>query len=505
MNGKTILLYNPKADLTRKNQDVPLSLLCASKYLHKEGREIKIISDNLYDDPYEELRKSAKDCFIFGVTALTGHQILDGLRACEIVKSENKNIKIIWGGYHPSIFPKQTLENPFVDIVIKGKGERAFPEVVQKMENNESFEGLLGVHWKENGQIYSNPDRPLEPMEGSPPVPYNLIDVDKCTYPSEFGNRTISYVSSYGCPYQCGFCCEVSVFNRRWVGLDAKAVVDEFESLVKEHNIDAIGFYDSLFFANLKRSKQIFHEMRKRGVKVRLGNLDGRSKQLADADDELWELMRDTGTYSIFCGAESGDDETLEAMTKEISVEDNYRFADKCKKYGIKVVFGSIVGLPISNNSVKELCKKTDDQIEANIEMFDRILSNDARHRAQMFIYCPYPGTSMYEDAIRLGFPEPKSLEEWGKITYFERPVPWVNSKQGSLVPMISSYIFMFLDTDSIKWTKERLQNKFARSVFVMAFKTWAYVVKLRWKYKFFGFPLDYKLFAFAKTFNKWV
>ena len=121
------------------------------------------------------------------------------------------------------------------------------------------------------------------------------------------------------------------------MGLDAKSVVDDFELLEREYKVDAIGFYDSLFFTNMKRCKAIFREMLDRGVQLRLGNLDGRSKQLADADDELWELMKETRTYSIFCGAESGDNETLKAITKEIEVEDNYRFAERCHKYGIKV------------------------------------------------------------------------------------------------------------------------------------------------------------------------
>ena len=137
--------------------------------------------------------------------------------------------------------------------------------------------------------------------------------------------------------------------------------------------------------------------------------------------------------------------------------------------------------------------------------MFDTILSKDKRHRAQIFIYCPYPGTSIYEDSIRLGFKEPKNLVEWGKITYFERPVPWVNKNQGNLVPMISNYIFMFLDSDTIVWTKEKIKNKIFQAIFICFFKTASFIARLRWKYKFFKIPIDYKLFTFAKSINRWI
>ena len=111
----------------------------------------------------------------------------------------------------------------------------------------------------------------------------------------------------------------------------------------------------------------------------------------------------------------------------------------------------------------------------------------------------------MYEDSIRLGFKEPKNLVEWGKITYFERPVPWVNKNQGHLVPMSSNYIFMFLDSDTIVWTKEKIKNKIFQTIFICFFKTASFIARLRWKYKFFKIPIDYKLFTFAKSINRWI
>ena len=111
----------------------------------------------------------------------------------------------------------------------------------------------------------------------------------------------------------------------------------------------------------------------------------------------------------------------------------------------------------------------------------------------------------MYEDSTRLGFNEPKNLVEWGKITYFERPVPWVNKNQGRIVSMMSNYIFMFLDADTIVWTKQKIKNKIFRAIYVGLFETIASIARLRWKYKFFELPVDYKLFLLAKSVNRWI
>ncbi|MFZ3064449.1 MAG: radical SAM protein [Nitrospirota bacterium] len=498
-----ILLYNPRPNPHLRPVDLPLSLLCISRFLDKEGYNIKIVSENLYDDHFDVMREAAKESMILGVSSMTGYQIYDGLRASRIAKEANKDIKVVWGGWHPSLYPQQVLENSYIDIVVKGQGERAFYDVVKRTEKGAPYENILGVHWKDNGTIYSNQDRILEPLNEMPPIPYHLVDTEKCLIETEFGNRTINYVSSYGCPFRCGFCCEQTVNKRRWVGLDAKKVVDDLERLEKVYKVNGVSMYDSNFFVDMKRAKGILSGMLERGLTIRLGNIDGRTKQLADADKEIWELLRATRCYSILTGAESGDQEALEVIKKDIKVEDNIRFAKRCHEYGIKVVFSTLVGLPILGKNYDELAKKTGEQIDATIRMFDNLLSYDSRHRGLMFVYAPYPGTPMYQSAVKLGFKEPKTLEEWSNYSLYDKHIPWVTDNQVFLVSMISSYIFMFLDSDTITWIGERIKSRIKRGLFLTAFKFYTLLARLRWKYKYFGMSIDYSLFQFAKRRNK--
>ena len=155
------------------------------------------------------------------------------------------------------------------------------------------------------------------------------------------------------------------------------------------------------------------------------------------------------------------------------------------------------------NHTHQELTDKTNGQIDATIKMLDKFLSYDNRNRGQMFIYMPYPGTPLYETAIKLGFQEPKQLDGWAQIKLYKKQTPWVTTKQAELVSMISSYIFMFLDSDTIVWAKGRIENPVKKLFFVWAYNLFAGIAKFRWKYKLFGFPLDYQLFLFAKRNNK--
>ena len=61
----------------------------------------------------------------------------------------------------------------------------------------------------------------------------------------------------------------------------------------------------------------------------------------------------------------------------------------------------------------------------------------------------------------------------------------------------------MFMDSDTLIWIKERIKNPVRKKLFVFAFKTLTIVARLRWKYKYFDFPLDYLLFSYAKSQNK--
>ena len=89
----SILLFNPRPDPYYKPIDLPISLICVSRFLEKEGYPINIIAENLYPDPYKEIRESAKDALVLGISAMTGLQIQGGLKASQIAKEANKNIK----------------------------------------------------------------------------------------------------------------------------------------------------------------------------------------------------------------------------------------------------------------------------------------------------------------------------------------------------------------------------------------------------------------------------
>lgn len=499
-NKEKIVLYSPRVEPTLRGISTALPLLSIASIPHNQGYDVKIFSWEPEIDLERTVVKESRDALCVGISVMTGYQITDGLRAAKLIKQRNPKIPIVWGGWHPSLLPRQTLENPFVDIVVKGQGERTFAELAKALSWGKELSGIKGLVYKEDGKIFENEERFPEDINNFPPMPYKLLNIEKYIWNyKDIGNRTIHYVTSYGCPHRCAFCCHMSVTKRKWSGLTAERVLDDVERLVKDYGVNGLALVDSNFFVDKERVRKICQGVVDRGLKVRWAELDGRTKQLADFDDELWRLMEKAGFRTFLVGSESGSQESLDFINKDVLAEDTLRLAEKCRKHNVKVLFSNLAGLPWDHGLTSgERKRKIDKEIKATVEMIDKLYAIDNRHRFSLFTYLPYPGTPFYEKALELGFKPPLTLEGWGNFHFYNKRTPWVTKKQERLMTMLSSYIFWFLGPycETIPSVIASSPLRFLTRILLKSFQTMA---RLRWRYKYFESPLDYWLFWFIK------
>ncbi len=495
--NKKIVLYNPKPNTNLKSRDIPLALLFVSKLLAADGYQVRIFTDL---DSRQAILDQAQDALCLGITSMTGHQIIDGLDLSRNLKKIFPQIPIVWGGWHVSLLPEESLKDRNVDIVVRGQGERTFYQLVKRLEAEKDLDGLPGVSYKKAGRIIHNPDRTFEGLDNFPRTPYGLVQVEKYLFPTEFGKKTINYVSSFGCPYCCGFCGEQTISKRHWYALSAPRVVDEIENLVKTYGINALSINDSNFFVREERIKQICQGMIARGFKVKWGNANGNINTMLKYSEQTWQLLRESGCYSILTGSESGSQEALDLIGKSTRVEDNLAFAEKCKQAGIKVIFSNMVGLPWADKTPRQVRLQVDKEIKHTVEDIRRYLALDSRHRALLFTYTPYPGTPLYQNALRLGFKPPAALKEWGGFTHYAQRSPWVTKKQAGFVTMLSSYIFLFLDADFKNWITESIRNKYKKLLADKLVNVFSFLARFRWRHNFFNLPFDYYVYRLIRT-----
>ena len=201
----------------------PAGLLCLASPLRQSGYEVKIIDAAVVPDYVDAMQREIPDALCFGISLLTGPMIRGAIAAGRRVKERRPDLPVVLGGWHPSLLPEQTLQEPFVDVVVRYQGEITFLEVVRRLERGGSLDGVAGCSFKQDGQIRNNPDRPVARIGDLPPAAYDLADFD--LYEKAGGERKLPYASSVGCPYACNYCTDTVFYNRRFNAYDAQRVV----------------------------------------------------------------------------------------------------------------------------------------------------------------------------------------------------------------------------------------------------------------------------------------
>jgi anaerobic magnesium-protoporphyrin IX monomethyl ester cyclase len=474
MEKNTIILFNPmpvKHPVAIPNKmttslqvplvNVPLSLLALARMVRGEFG-IKIINAVTDADYKSNIIEASNNALCLAVSSMTCYQIRDGIDVCKAVKELYPELPVIWGGYHPSTEPLQTLKNPYIDIVIRGQGELAFKEVVEKLRNNESLDGIKGVSYKDGGKIIENPGQEFQALDSFPPIPYDMIDVEIHVKGYKFAKRCIDYYSSIGCASGCDFCSEPLFCGRRWSGLSSEKVVSELEFLAKTYDIDTFMIRDSDFFINTKRVKEICRLLIEKDLGIRLTSVNGRMEQLSRIDDKVWGLLRKAGIHEIFIGFESGLQEALDAMNKGAKTGQIKTCIDECVKYDIDIRGSFMVGIP--GVDAKEEVKRTFEEIHGIISAYGK--KGKLKHMDILLsFFTPYPHTKLYETSVKNGLKPLNTLEEWGDFDQFDFKAPWFSQEYYDIVRDFRAGMPMNSGCDFKEWCRfyegiiERLES----------------------------------------------
>jgi len=444
-----------------------------------EIRDFRYVSDKDYEAVLGQALEG--DSLCLGISSLTGHQIGDGLRIASLARKLRPDLPIVWGGYHPSLLPEQTAAHPLVDFVIRGQGELTFQELLAYFNGQGSLETIAGLTYKKDGQPVSNPPRPVADLDIFPPVPYSLVETERYITTDEISDRTLSYVTSLGCPHECGFCCELAMFNRRWKGLSAERILDDVENLVQTYNLKGVHFVDANFFVNPRRVKKVCEGFLNRNLKIRWA-ASGTAFQLSRYSSELWELMRESGLYSVFVGVESGSSETLKAINKAAGVPDVLKLNELCRRYRVKLAFSIMVGFPF----------ETLEDVDETMELVQKLDVPSQNYQTHFAFFLPYPGTRLYPQAVKSGFQDPESLEEWTGFDFATFRGSWIDPKlKDRILQFIRFYLPLIYQEPSAP-RRKLLPPYWGRLLLRQ-------VAKLRLSHRFYAFPVEWRLFKLYK------
>ena len=487
---KGVILFNPSAP-GHLEPIIPYALLCISRYICNTY-PVEIIVSSPGVNVKNEVIEKCSNAICLGITCITGPQIAEAVYIAKIVKDRYPGLPIVWGGWHANIMTEQTLQSSVVDIIVRGQGEITFTELIECLVNNGDLSQISGISYKRNGKAVHNSERPFTDINSFSPIPYHLINVDEFIHSGScycqvdgFGERSIDYFSSLGCPNNCQFCATPVAYKRRWYAKSPSLVIKELGFLKQEHGIDSVIMRDDNVFVNKKRVLEICRLLVENNLQINIGYADGTADLLASYTDEELKMIRRAGMSHVFIGVESGDEETLKLMRKRITPEQVVTVAKKCWEHDIAVRFSFMVGTPLKNSEMKPSGIYEDIHNNLNLmRKIDKECPNNSFNFVQGF-YMPYPGSELYEFSKSHGFREPSTLHEWAEINFKKSSFVDVPKKVVSFANLIM-YVLNF------RLNSYRHSFKTFKDLFRYLFR---FIATLRFKYNFYYFPIDFYIF----------
>jgi anaerobic magnesium-protoporphyrin IX monomethyl ester cyclase len=433
MRGKVILFY-PAYD--GPPLSAPLCLLCLAASLRAGDFEVVVVDAAIDPDYKNHVLQETSGALCVGISVLTGPMIRGAIEVATAIKAADPTVPVIFGGWHPSLLPDQTLEEPFVDAVVRGQGELSLLEIAHALAEGKSLEGIRGVSWKSATQRQHNPDRRVEHLDELPTPAFDLVDFD--AYERTCGVRKLAYATSVGCPYACNYCTDMVFYKRRFNALSPGRVIDELTSLVSKYKIEEVALLDSNFPVDLRRALEIAQGIYDSGVRFRW-TFQASTDFLCRMSQDQVQLLADSGVSHMGFGTESTSEPVLKLMNKRHQrVNEMFETAQKSSLAGIRVTFNLIFGYP--------------GETEADRLITFRTMSDIARQFSNVSfspnIFTPYPGIPIWPQLRALGVPEPKSLREWMEMPLGANLLPWL---QGAELARLHRMLDYFLLNNQIR------------------------------------------------------
>ncbi len=384
----------------------PLGLAYIAAVLEKHGHKVKIIDTPTLEIGFQEWISEVKSWKpdVIGISMLTP-TAPKGYMAAKLIKEElGKDVIVVAGGSHTTFMYVEALNNN-IDVVVRGEGEYTTLELINALEKHGFDKSVLtkikGIAFKDNDKIIVTPNRPfIEDLNKLPWPARHLLPMDKYTL---FGKpiRIAHVMASRGCPYGCIFCITSYFWGRRLRFRSHEDVADEIEFLVDKYKVKQIVFTDDELTANRRFVYGLVEELKKRGLDITFAC----GSRVDHVDKKLLEYLYKNGCVALYFGVESASQRTLNYIGKKITIEQVKKVFKWVKELKGFATASFILGFPWETISDME-------------KTVDFALKIDPDY-AQFTVLTPYPGTPLYNYALKHNL-----IEDWNWEHYTTlRPV----------------------------------------------------------------------------------
>lgn len=304
------------------------------------------------------------------------------------IKQMYPNSIVVAGGYCATFTYQEMLETGYYDYIIRGEGEFAYVSLCQYLLRHEGIindvQNLIYVH---DGKVIKNKFERITELERLPIPDREVLDMNSYSYPF-----TIS--TARGCPGRCIFCSANGFWGDKIVMRSPENIVSEIRREYLKFGMKYFFIIDDTFTLNIKRTFRFCDLLDELAEELEVNFVWGCESRVdvIREDDQLLKRMKKAGCNMIQFGMESGNDEVLKTLRKNITYAQVYQAVQKAYEADLNINVSFMIG-------------HHSDTLDTIEETLQKAVDLKKKFHANMLfsINTPYPGTELRNNLEKLG------------------------------------------------------------------------------------------------------
>ncbi len=325
-----------------------LDCLTTDFQIQKTGKYV------IYGTPFEKIKEVIEDFnpSVVGITIPFSAQAENPKIISRICRGVNPDIRVVFGGPHPSVRYDTLLQEESCDYCVIGEGEETFREFIENIIVRSEHPDIDGLAYKKGNKIKYTPRKALKYLDALPLPAYDLINVDDYLESpylyksrSTIGSKSISMITSRGCPYNCVFCSIELHMGKIFRYHSPDYVVRHLKYCINELGIKKFHFEDDNVSMNKSRFEDLLDRIIDENLEISWDTPNGiRADSL---DYNLLKKIKRSGCSCLQIAIESGSQRVLdEVIKKKSSLEYILKIPEYCKELKIRLGAFYVIGFP---------------------------------------------------------------------------------------------------------------------------------------------------------------
>ena len=311
-----------------------------TSFVRAGGHDCQLYSFYFSQIDYDRIAKFSPQFIGMPIYDANARSILE---LCKVLKNKFPSTYLCLGGYYATEhYDSILVENPYVDFVVRGEGEKRELQLINALEVGGELDRIDGLVYRNKGVVKINHFNSNDLIDLSLSPQMDRATLEEYVLPEAVMSTT------RGCLRNCAF-CNSKYFWKKWRGRTAKQVIDEIKEIHSKYNIAKFVFYDNSFEDDNSRDHYRCQQIADNLIELNLPIIYSISLRAESFKDyRMIDKLVRSGVYSVFIGIEAGNEADLKLYRKTATLTENALALRACKENEIFAETGFICINPYS-------------------------------------------------------------------------------------------------------------------------------------------------------------